>query len=150
MATKGNFTRKHYLAPYKNEEAAESAKFEHLGNRISTITDDSSDETDSQVFYDSLDGTAEETLLSRTETWTVEGQYDPKDKAHGIIKKAKRSDDEGRKVWHKIEETDGSVVTGLAKIFDPIAGGGEASDKEALSCRIAFIKKPDVKPSGDA
>ena len=96
------------------------------------------------MFYDSLDGSAEEILLGRTEIWSVSGQYDPTDPAHQIIHKAKRSDDEGRKVWHKIEETDGTIVVGIAKIFQPVAGGGEASDKEELSCRIAYINKPEI------
>lgn len=149
MATTGNYKRKHFLAEFKEGTEPTEEDFKRLSHRIADINDDSSDETDSQVFYDSEDGTAEETLLSRTETWSFEGQYDPKDECHQIVKKAKRSDDEGRKVWHKIIETDGTEVVGLAKIFDPIAGGGAAADKEALSGRIAFIKKPEVKEAGE-
>lgn len=147
MSTKGNFTRKHYLAEYVpgSETAPEDTEFHRLANRISNITDDSSDETDASVFYDSEDGNAEESLLGRTEVWTFEGQYDPDDPAHKIVSKARRANDDGRKLWHKIEETDGTVVTGLAKIFDPKAGGGDATAKEALSGRIAFIKKPEVE-----
>lgn len=146
MAVNGNFKRKHYLAPYVTGEDTPPTTegWSRLGNRISTMTDDSNEETDATVFYDSLDGAAEETLLSRTEIWTFEGQYDSADPAHEIIAKARRSDDEGRKVWHKIEETDGSEVVGVAKIFEPKAGGGDASAKEIISGRLAFIKAPTV------
>lgn len=149
MAVKGNYTRKHWLAPYTAEGGAPEAAAEtwlRFGNRISSITDDSSDETEANVYYDSEDGNPEEILLSRQEVWTFEGQYDATDKAHELVAKARRSDDEGRKVWHKIEEADGSIVIGLAKIFDPIAGGGEAASKETLSGRLAFIKKPTITP----
>lgn len=151
MAVNGNFKRKHYLAAFKEgeETAPTTTGWERLGNRISTMTDDSNEETDASIFYDSVDGTAEEILLSRTEIWTFEGQYDPADKAHQIIAKAKRADDEGRKVWHKIEETDGSIVIGLAKIFEPKSGGGDASAKEVISGRIAYIKSPEVTQSGE-
>lgn len=145
MAVNGNFKRKHYLAVFKDEET-EPTTWSRLGNRISTMEDDSNEETDSSVFYDSLDGTAEETLLSRTEIWTFEGQYDSTDAAHMIIANARRSDDDGRKVWHKIEETDGSTVIGVAKIFEPKAGGGDASAKEVISGRIAYVKAPKVTP----
>ncbi|MGX7232453.1 phage tail tube protein [Enterococcus italicus] len=145
MAVNGNYKRKHYLAPFTGEET-EPTVWSRLGNRISTMEDDSNEETDSSVFYDSLDGTAEETLLSRTEVWTFEGQYDPTDPAHIIIAKARRAEDEGRKVWHKIEETDGSTVVGVAKIFEPKAGGGDASAKEIISGRLAYIKAPTVTP----
>lgn len=148
MAANGNFKRKHYLAVF-TDEATVPTEWVRLGNRISTMEDDSNEETDSSVFYDSLDGTAEETLLSRTEIWTFEGQYDPEDVAHKIIAKARRSDDEGRKVWHKIEETDGSNVVGVAKIFEPKAGGGDASAKEVISGRIAYVKAPTVTPAGE-
>ena len=146
MSVNGNFKRVHYLAEFVKGTMTPptDSKFNRLANRISNITDDSSDETDSSVFYDSLDGNAEESLLGRTEVWTFEGQYDPEDPAHQIIAKAKRADDEGRKVWHKIKETDGSIVVGVAKIFDPKAGGGDATAKEVLSGRIAFIKRPEI------
>lgn len=146
MSTKGNYVRKHYLASYVQGADEKDAKFFRLGNRVSSIVDDSSEETDATVFYDSEDGTAEETLLGRTEIWTFEGQYDPTDEAHKIVADARRSDDDGRKVWHKIEETDGSTVVGVAKIFEPKAGGGDASAKETLSGRIAYVKKPTVTP----
>lgn len=145
MAANGNFKRKHYLAPV-TDEITEPKTWFRLGNRIAKMEDDSKEETDSSVFYDSEDGTAEETLLSRTEVWNFEGQYDSADKAHLMIAKARRSDDEGRKVWHKIEETDGSTVIGIAKIFEPKAGGGDASAKEVISGRIAYVKAPKVTP----
>lgn len=145
MAANGNFKRKHYLAPVTDEKKEPTTWF-RLGNRIAKMEDDSKEETDSSVFYDSEDGTAEETLLSRTEVWNFEGQNDPADKAHLMIAKARRSDDEGRKVWHKIEETDGSTVIGIAKIFEPKAGGGDASAKEVISGRIAYVKAPKVTP----
>lgn len=147
MATQGNFKRKHYIAAFKEGHEPVAADFHRLGNRIATITDDSKDETDATVFYDSEDGNPEETLLSRAEIWKFEGQYDPKDPAHLIVEEARRSDDEGRKIWHKIEETNGQTVIGLAKLFDPVAGGGDASNKEAVGGRLAYIKKPAVTPA---
>lgn len=143
FATNGNYVRKHYLGVYTDDDA-EPTEWLRLGRRVSTITDDSTDETDTSVFYDSEDGNPEEVLLSRPEVWTFEGQYTSDDPAHKLIKEMRRVEDDKRKVWHKIEETDGSTVIGLAKIFDPVAGGGEASGKEILSGRIAYIKKPKV------
>lgn len=144
MSTQGNFKRKHFIAVVKDGTEPAEGDFFRLGNRISTITDDSTDETDATVFYDSEDGNPEETLLSRPEIWKFEGQYDSTDKAHQLVAAARREDDNGRKLWHKIEETDGSTVVGEAKLFDPVAGGGDAANKETISGRLAYIKKPKV------
>lgn len=55
--------------------------------------------------------------------------------------------DDGRKLWHKIIETDGETVEGVAKAMEIKAGSGDATDYEEFSGHLDYIRAPEVTPS---
>lgn len=147
MGRKKNALRKHFVAPYtKGEEEPAEDGWLPLANYIETIEDDSEEDTDDQGFYDG-DGTTESVFLGRSEKWNFEGSYNPEDSAQALIASMKRAKvDEERLIWHKIIETDGSTVIGVAKALEIKAGGGEATEYETFEGHLDFIKAPTVTP----
>ena len=84
-------------------------------------------------------------MTGRSEKWKFDGTYDPTDPAQKFVADKKRTNtDSERLVWHKIEENDGSTVTGVAKLLEIKAGGGDATEYETFSGVLAFIKTPTV------
>ena len=50
---------------------------------------------------------------------------------------------DGRKIYHKIIESDGAKqYEGIATVTDIVAGGGAAEDYEEFSCTITYDKIP--------
>lgn len=148
MARKKNALRKHELAPYtEGEDTPPTEGWVELARYITSISDDSEEKTDDGADY-AGDGTEQDILTGRTEKWKYEGTYDPEDPAQQLIKSMKRktSDDE-RLLWHRITESDGKVIVGVARVLDIVAGGGDATDYEDFTGTINFIKTPDEQES---
>nr|DAT47490.1 MAG TPA: tail tube protein [Caudoviricetes sp.] len=148
MVRQKNALRKHFIADYtsgQNTPPTEDSSWLRLAKKITTISDNSEEQTESEGDY-AGDGTEVEVLTGRSESWSAEGTYDPGDAAQKLIasKKRKVTDDE-RLVWHKIEETNGDVVIGLAKVLNIIAGSGDATAYEEFKCDINFTEQPEVK-----
>ena len=55
--------------------------------------------------------------------------------------------DDGRKLWHKIIETDGTTVEGVAYVMEIKAGSGDATEYEEFSGHLDYIRAPEVTPS---
>lgn len=143
MSRKKNALRKHFIAPYTEDEV-EPKEWLRLAKNISTIEDDSEEKTESAGDY-AGDGNEVEVLTGRSEKWKFDGTYDPTDPAQKFVADKKRTNtDSERLVWHKIEENDGSTVTGVAKLLEIKAGGGDATEYETFSGVLAFIKTPTV------
>jgi hypothetical protein len=148
MTRRKNALRIHELAPYtaptdggEPTVPAEDAWL-RFAKRITSISDDSEESTESEGDY-AGDGTEEDVLTGRSEKWKYEGTYDPTDPAQKLIKDLKRkTNDDDRLIWHRIHESDGTVVTGVAKVLDIVAGGGDATDYEDFTGSINFIKTP--------
>lgn len=144
-----NAKRQHFIAPW-TEDGTEPTEesWLRLAHWIETIEDDSDEDTDDQGFYDG-DGNTESVLNGRTEKWNYSGSYDAADPAHVLLASMRRiTNDDGRKVWHKIIETNGDVIIGIAKVMEPKAGGGDATDYETLEGHLDYIKTPTVTPKG--
>lgn len=143
MARKKNALRKHFVAPYVEGEE-EPKELLRLGVNIATIEDDSEESTESAGDY-AGDGNEVEVLTGRSEKWKVDGTYDPTDPAQKLIAGMKRTNtDSERLIWHKIEENDGSIVIGVAKALEIVAGGGDATEYETFSCSLAYTATPKV------
>lgn len=152
-----NAKRKHYIAPWTSDDKKpEEADYLPLAHQIQTIEDDSDEDTDDFGDY-AGDGTSQTILNGRTEKWNFEGYYDPEDPAHKLLAGLRRVvDDDGRKVWHKIIETNGDVIEGVAKAMEIKAGGGDATDYEDFEGHLDYVTTPtttpaaSVTPDGDA
>lgn len=149
MTKQKNAKRQHFIAPY-TDDATKPGEDEYLplAKNIQTIEDDSDEDTDDFGDY-AGDGTSQTVLNGRTEKWNYEGYYDPSDPAQQLLAKMRRVvDDDGRKIWHKIIETDGTVVEGVAKVMEPKAGGGDATDYEDFEGHLDYVRTPsETKPN---
>jgi hypothetical protein len=145
MSRQKNASRTHEIAPWTSDDAAApTAAYLDLGHFITTISDDSEEKTDTSADY-AGDGNEVEVLTGRSEKWTVEGTYDPADPAHALIASMKRNTtDEGRQVWHRITESNGDVIEGVAKALNIVAGGGDAAEFEEFKFDLAFVATPTV------
>ncbi|MGG5331618.1 phage tail tube protein [Enterococcus sp. AZ163] len=149
MARQKNAKREHWLAPYVDgQETAPAVAAEdwvRLAKWINTIGDDSNEETEEEGFYDG-DGTPETTVMSVAGAYTPEGYYDAEDKAQKMIADMKYLTGTGRKVWHKVVQTNGDTFVGKATVTDIIAGAGDAVTYEEFSCTITFDQAPTKTP----
>ena len=145
MARKKNALRKHEIAPWTSDDVEpEEDAWLPLAHFIETIEDDSDEDTDDQGFYDG-DGNTETVLNGRSEKWNFSGTYDPDDKAQQLIAGMRRiTTDDGRKLWHRITESNGDVVVGVAKAMEIKAGGGDATEYEAFEGHLDYIKTPTI------
>lgn len=142
MGTMKNALRKHYVADWEKEhtQAPADEKFLRLAKNISTITDDTDEETDDKAFYDG-DGTKEKKVVGISEAWKVEGNRDYEDPAQNLIASKKRKTGDDRKVWHRIiDSVEKTVTTEVATLSDIKSGGGDAGDDEEFGCTITYNK----------
>lgn len=131
----------YFVAPVPVGET--EAEWKELAKWISSVEDDSNEETDDTAFYDG-DGTPETTVLSIMEGHTFEGMYDPEDEAMKLIHDLKHKVGDERIIMFKIVEHKGSTYSGLAVVTDIVAGrgGGDASEFATFSCGIKFKGTP--------
>lgn len=142
MATMKNALRKHYIADWKKEhtQAPEKTDFLRLAKNISSITDDTDEETDDKAFYDG-DGTKEKKVVGISEAWKAEGLRDYEDPAQNLIASKKRKTGDERKVWHKIvDSVEKTEVCEVATLSDIKSGGGDAGDDEEFGCTMTYNK----------
>ncbi|WP_035052807.1 phage tail tube protein [Carnobacterium pleistocenium] len=145
MARTKNALRKHEIAP-RTDETIPTDGYLELGKYISSITDDTEEEKDEEVYYDG-DGTPSNEVISLAEAWTVEGTYDPEDAGQKLVADMKRKLGTNRNVWHRITYPSGIIVEGPATVNDIIAGGGDAADYDAFSCVLNYSRIPTVTPA---
>ena len=143
FARNKNAKREHYLAEYtlgqETAPTAESEEWLRLAKYISSIGDDTDEQTDDTGFYDG-DGTPETTVTAVAGAYSPEGFYDPEDAAQALVASKKYKTGEGRKVWHK------DTYIGRATLTDIIAGAGDATEYEDFSCTITFDRIPEITP----
>ena len=151
MARNKNALRGHFIQAYEPGTETPGEEWLELAKYISTIGDDTQEETEEQAYYDS-DGTPETDVISVAGAYTPEGFYDPEDPAQALIAGMKYKTGDGRKIWHRVVEADGSKEwVGRATVSAIVAGAGDASAYETFSCNIRFDRIPtetDVTPAG--
>jgi len=143
MARKKNALTEYYIA----EMPADGVEPEYLrlAKWISTVDDDTDEETDDTAYYDG-DGTPETDVISVKKTYAFSGYFDEADPAHQLIQKLEFETGEGRKIMFRQVRTDGTVLEGPATLLNPKVTGGEASDYATLECTISWDRKPEITP----
>lgn len=151
MGKQKNALRGHFVQAYVVGEETPGEEWFELAHQISTIGDDTQEETNDEAFYDG-DGTPETTVVSVAGAYTPEGYYDPTDEAQELIAGLKYKTGDGRKIWHKVVSSSGEKQwVGRATVTAIVAGAGDASAYETFSCNIRFDsipKETDVVPAG--
>lgn len=147
MARLKNALRGHFVAPMDPKDATKTPaeeKWLELARGITSIGDDTDEETDDTGFYDG-DGNPETTVTSVTGAYSPEGYYDPEDPAQELIAGMKYKIGSERNLWHKVISSDGKTQTiGPATVTDIIAGAGDATEYEDFSCTIKYNKIPTI------
>jgi len=144
MARNKNAKREHFVAAYV-DGGAEPAAFLPLAKFITEITDGTEDTIDEFADY-AGDGTVQTDVVGIVESWDVSGTYDATDEAQALIAGMKRATGAGRKVWHKIVNSNGTEeVVGIATALDIVAGSGAAEEMEEFSVTLQFNQMPEVR-----
>ncbi|MGJ0022729.1 phage tail tube protein [Streptococcus dysgalactiae] len=148
MAKEKNAKRKHEIAPFDPEnptKVPDEGTWKRLARYIETIDDETDEDTDDTGYYDG-DGTPEETVLSVVGGYSFEGLYDSEDEAQAMIAAMKYKTGDGRRVWHRVTESNGKKsLTQVANVSEIKAGAGDATAYEEFGCTIKWIKAPIEK-----
>lgn len=146
-----NAMRRHFVQEFTPGQEEPGTEWLELGTGISSIGDDTQEETEETAYY-SGDGTPEVEIISVAGAYTPEGHYFADDPAQALIAGKKYKVGDGRKIWHKVVSSDGTKEwVGRATVSSIVAGAGEASAYETFSCNIRFDQIPketDVLPAG--
>ena len=144
MARKKNALREHYVAAVPEGGGTPAAgDYKLLAQWITDITDDTAEEVESTAFYDG-DGTPTSDVTSVAITYSFEGHYDAENEAQALIASMKTKVGEGRKIYHKvIDSNQTNQLEGIATVTDIVAGSGSAEEYEEFSCTIAFDAIPE-------
>lgn len=150
MARLKNALRGHFVQEYTPGQDEPGEEWLELAKYISSIGDDTQEETEDQAFYDG-DGTPESDIISVAGAYSVEGFYDSEDPAQALIESLKYKTGVGRKIWHRVVSADGKKEwVGRATVSAIVAGAGDASAYETFSCNIRFDTLPkETDLSGD-
>lgn len=150
MARLKNALRGHFVQEYTSGQDEPGEEWLELAKYISSIGDDTQEETEDQAFYDG-DGTPESDIISVAGAYSVEGFYDSEDPAQALIESLKYKTGVGRKIWHRVVSADGKKEwVGRATVSAIVAGAGDASAYETFSCNIRFDTLPkETDLSGD-
>ena len=142
MARNKNALRQHYVAEVPSTGLPDEGDYKLLAQWISDISDETDENVESTAFYDG-DGTPTSDVTSVAMAWSFEGFYDSANEAQALIHAMKLLTGDGRKIYHKIIESDGTKqYEGVATVTDIVTGGGAAEDYEEFSCTITYDKIP--------
>lgn len=143
---KKNALREHWIAPYgEGVKPVEDDGFLELAKWIEDIEDSTDENVEDYGDY-AGDGNPKTEIVSVSEKWTFTGTYDAEDPAQKMIAEMKRKTGDDRKLWHKIVQTDGTTVLGVATASEIIAGSGNALEFETFSCVLNYDNIPEVTP----
>lgn len=141
MVRQKNAKTQYFVADIPEDNAEPDWK--RLAKWLSTVNDDSEEETEDQGFYDG-DGTPETDVTSIKKTYSFEGFMDYDDPAHQFIASKEFETGEGRKIMFKQVRTNGDALTGKATLTEVKVTGGEATEYTPLSFTISWDSKPEI------
>lgn len=140
MARNKNALRQHWVAAMPAKDA--EPDYKRLAAWITDISDDTAEEVEETAFYDG-DGTPTSDVVSVAMSYSFSGYYDSSDAAQALIAGLRLATGEGRKIMHKVIESDGAKeFIGTATVTDIVAGSGAAEDYEEFSCTIKYDEIP--------
>lgn len=143
MARLKNALRGHFIAAFDpTKPGTEPTAYLELAKWISSVSDDTDEQTDDTGFYDG-DGTKETAVIGVSGAYSFEGSYDQEDKAQALISGMKYKIGDDRKVWHKVVSADGKKqCVGVGTVTDIKAGSGDATEYEDFACTITYNQLP--------
>ena len=142
MARQKNALTEYHVGPWSETTPI----YNRLAKWISSVTDDSNEETEDSGYYDG-DGTPETDIISVKKSYSFEGMYDETDPAMKFIAGLEFETGEGRKIAFKQVRTDGTTLEGRATVSEIKVTGGEATAYATFSCTIAWDTKPTITPA---
>lgn len=145
MSRKKNALTEYHVASLADGDT--EPEYKRLAKWISTVNDDTDEETEDQGWYDG-DGTPETDVISIKKNYTFEGLYDEEDPAMKFIAGLEFETGENRKIMFKQVRTNGDILEGPATITGIKVTGGEATEYATFECAIAWDKKPEVTKGG--
>lgn len=146
MARKKNALTEYYVGAIPVDDLGEP-EYKKLAKWVSSVTDDSEEETEDMGFYDG-DGTPETDVISVKKVYTFEGMYDEEDPAMKFIASLEFETGEARKIMFKQVRTNGDTLEGTATVTDIKVTGGEATEYATFECTIGWDKKPKITKAG--
>lgn len=141
MARKKNALTEYHVGAIPIDPA--TTEYNRLAKWVSTVTDDSEEETEDQGYYDG-DGTPETDVISVKKSYSFEGMYDEDDPAMKFIASLEFETGEARKVMFKQVRTNGDTLEGKATVSEIKVTGGEATEYATFECTIGWDKKPTI------
>jgi len=120
--------------------------YNKLAKWVSSVTDDSDEETEEVGYYDS-DGTPETDIISVKKKYSFEGLYDDADPAMKFIAGMEFETGDERKIMFKQIRSNGDTFEGRATVSDIKVTGGEATEYAAFECSISWDAKPKMTPA---
>jgi len=120
--------------------------YNKLAKWVSSVTDDSDEETEDTGYYDG-DGTPETDIISVKKKYSFEGLYDDADPAMKFIAGMEFGTGDERKVMFKQVRSNGDTLEGRATVSDIKVTGGEATEYAAFECSISWDTKPKLTPA---
>lgn len=128
-----NFLRKHRVGDDKDNLLL-------IGGGITAIAPEFEEDSENIGYYDLNGGTSKFTK-SVTVSYLFEGHRKYGDEAQDFLRKKLFKLNE-RSCYLEVEEPDGTLISGPAKISDIQAHGGEANDPSEFKCTISFEGLP--------
>lgn len=128
-----NFLRKHRVGDDKDSLL-------DIGGGITAITPEFEEDSENIGYYDLAGGTSKFTK-SVTVSYLFEGHRKYGDEAQDYLRKKLFKLNE-RSCYFEVEEPDGTLISGPAKLSDIQAHGGEANDPSEFKCTISFEGLP--------
>lgn len=128
-----NFLRKHRVGDDKDNLLL-------IGGGITAIAPEFEEDSENIGYYDLNGGTSKFTK-SVTVSYLFEGHRKYGDEAQDYMREKLFKLNE-RSCYLEVEEPDGTLISGPAKISDIQAHGGEANDPSEFKCTISFEGLP--------
>ena len=117
----------------------------YLGPGVSTIDDDSDDETDDTSYYDSK-GAQPEDVIGTKIAYAVSGHRYFGDPAQDLICSLKYVIGDERVLNFRRIAPDGSMIEGPVTVTAIKDGGGDANEKGTFECTLTFREMPTYVP----
>lgn len=145
MARIKNALTGYFVGPWVDSVMTTDATLE-LAKWITTVTDDSDEETNDQGFYDG-DGTEETDVISIKKTYSFEGMYDEDDAGMKFIADLEFLTGDARKIAFKQVRTNGDTLFGRATASAIKVTGGDATEYPVFEVTISWDSSPSITPA---
>lgn len=138
-----NALRGHFIGAFDpSNPTKEPTEWMELAKWVAEVNDDTDETITDEAYYDG-DGTTETTVTAVKIAYSFTGTYDPEDKAQAHIASLKTKTGDGRKVWHKVVQSDKKKqYVGVSTATEIKAGSGAAGDYEAFGCKLSYNAIP--------